>query len=90
MKTLITVLAIILVLFLLFGRVGREDYHSILNDGRGSSDGINQYYNWRAYGHNPRDYCRLRKFPYNYQPYEHPARFDYYLPNFYKYGYGNL
>lgn len=50
----------------------------------------NNYYKWRAYGHDVYDHDRLTKYPFNYQQEPHFARFNKFVPSFYDYGYGHL
>jgi len=65
----------ILVLFVLwwmFCKHSQENYSSV--EGQ-------HYYNWMAYLENPTNYARLKEYPYNYRPYEHPARVHNYYDN---------
>ena len=54
------------------------------------SNSLDDYYLWRAYGHNANDHERLKKYPYNYSPKAHPKRYTQYDPYFYQKGYGHL
>ena len=50
---------------------------------------FHNYYMWRAYADNECDVKRKNSYPYNYKPHPYYARFDTYMPQFYKYGYGH-
>ena len=90
MTKIILAIVVLVLLFVLLGQFRHEGYHPVRPDNTSLQGGIDEYYLWRAYQHNPYDYDRLKKFPFNYQPYEHPATFDRYLPYFYEYGYGSF
>jgi len=89
MKIILAIVVLIL-LFVLLGQFAPETFHPIRPDNTSMQGVITDYYQWRAYQPNPRDVNRLKRFPFTYQPLEHPAKFDKYLPYFYEYGYGSF
>ncbi len=86
MNYIVVAVLVLAVLYLLCGN-NAEGYSTIAP--RPDNVGANNYYNLRAYGHDLYDYERLDRYPYNYQPHAYHGRFDYYTPNFHKYGYGH-
>lgn len=61
------VLLIVVIWLILWYKNRKESYSSLSND-------EDNYYMWRTYSSNPYDVATLTKFPFNYQPYEHPQR----------------
>lgn len=89
MNIILTIIVII-VLVSIVARFMAEGFHPISNNNTSLQGGIQDYYLWRAYQSNPYDQKQLMRFPYTYQPFEHPAEFNRYLPYFYEYGYGSF
>lgn len=83
---ILLVLALAIIMFMMSKR---ENYDTVVRTGRYGY--VDPYYNWRTYAPDEQVYDknRLDCYPYNYKPKSVYARFNYYLPNFYKYGYGH-
>lgn len=69
MKTVIVVVLVLLCLLSMMNR--REGYSSINNV-------ADDYYSWRAYGHDVYDKARLLRYPYNYKRYPYHKPFNCY------------
>lgn len=78
-KAIAALALVILVIVILFDKMGSENYVSKLDSLDPAKD---HYYRWRALG------SILDGYPYNRQPRPHSARFNYYLPEFITKGYG--
>jgi len=90
MNLILIILVIAVALYFLNGG-NLEGYDSVTGHHNTESKGnLDDYYLWRAYGHDAYNQCRLGGYPYNYQPKSHPKRYTYYNPYFYNYGYGHL
>ena len=87
---LVLIIIALLVMMYLLNANKQEGYSSVTGHNTESRGNLDDYYLWRAYGHDVYNHCNLRKYPYNYQPKEHPMRYTHYNPYFYQYGYGHL
>jgi len=89
-QLVLVVLAFVIVMFLLNRTDNTEGYSSIVGTTSATNGHMDDFYLWRAYGHDVYNHCRLGNYPYNYKPKPHQKRFNYYNPYFYNYGYGHL
>ena len=87
---LLLLLVVLVSLALLYRQSMKEGYDSVTKRLNESRNIMEDYYLWRAYGHDVYDYNRLTRYPYNQKPLSHPKRYTHYNPAFYQYGYGHL
>jgi len=88
MNILVIVLVFVIIMLMLNNnKIEGYSTNRVSNNSYGS---VNPYYSFRAYSDEPYDYEKLDHYPYDYQQHEHPQRFNYYDPYFYRYGYGHL
>jgi len=88
---IILAIVILILLYLLFGQMTPEGYDNIPRLNAEANSHRDDYYLWRAFPDDWQDnYARLKRFPFTYQPYDHPGEFDRIYPYFYEYGYGSF